>query len=136
MVDSSRGISKSAGYGAIFIDSVERSKGRARLIIEQKMITPRHEEETVGCAPRVRIAAYDLILVVIAKNDRARRARRLTRRVNSTVRIAVVSVSHPRGVYVIATARVRPINLIRQSRRRIRHHEVRQHAPDVDEGRL
>jgi hypothetical protein len=57
--------------------------------------------------------------------------------VNPAVGIAVVRVSsHTIGVDVIATARVRRINLIGQSRRRVRHREVRHHAPNTYEGRL
>ena len=78
----------------------------------------RLEEKPVRYAPRVGIAAHDEILGVIAKNDRAGRARRINRPVKGAVGIAVVAMSHARGVNVITAGRVRVINLIGQSRRR------------------
>src|SRR5438105_9222225 len=45
-------------------------------------------------------------------------------------------MSHPRGVYVITTALVRRIKLIRQSRCRVRHRDLRHRATDTQEGLL
>jgi len=62
----------------------------------------------VSYSARVGIAADDVIQVVIDKNDRAGRTRRIDLRVNSTIGIAVVPVSQGvRAVNVITAGRVR-----------------------------
>jgi hypothetical protein len=73
MVETS-GICIATRYRISPIYSIERSEGSARKIVDQES-TRRYEEKPMGCPGRVGVATYDPIRVVIAKNDRAGRAR-------------------------------------------------------------
>ena len=86
---------------------------------------------------RVYVAAYHLIRVVIAEQDCAGRAHRIDRRVNGAVAIAPEPMSsHPVGVHVITAALAHRIQLIGQSRRRVRHYEFCDRAADTYESLL
>ena len=83
----------------------------------------------VGIAAHHHIQVVSAVLVVpedgIAEQDGARRAHRIDRRVHRPVAIEPEPMSHPRGVNVVTAALVVRIKRISQSRRRVRHHEVR-----------
>ena len=107
----------------------------------------RIEENAVRRARCVGIAAHHYIQVVsaacvvpqdgIAEQDRARRAHRIDRCVNRAVAVAPEPMScHPRGVNVVTAALVVRIKRISQSRRRVRHRELRHRATDIQEGLL
>ena len=128
MVDAGA-IGIAADDHAPFVDSIERSKRRARKIIDYKTLQ-RIKEEYRASRPLRRYSGPPLyscrVGVSIAEQDRARRAHRIDRSVNRAVAVAPEPMScHPRGVNVITAALVVRIKLISQSRRRVRHHEVR-----------
>ena len=86
MVDA-RAIGIAADHQASSVDSIERSKRRAREIIDHKFIRLRQEQDAVRRARRVAVAAHDQIHVVIAEKDCARRTHRIDRSANAAVAI-------------------------------------------------
>ncbi len=103
MVDESGGIGIAADDRLLvrLLDPIERGKGRARKIIDQKTIRSWYEKNAVRRARRVAIAAHDEIPVVITEQDRAGRADRINRCVNGAVASAPVPMSQSVTAYVI-----------------------------------